>query len=264
MLTNENYFSEEMNYLYSGSSQFKDFFGTMVKSSGCEERAVKTLLGEWKKEMGTALLVGSYVDSYFEGGLELFKAHHPEIFLKNGGLKADFRKAEEIIDFLEKDELFMKYLSGEKQVIMTGEIEGVGFKIKIDSFLKNKAIVDLKVMASITKKEWVKDFGRVGFVDLWGYDIQGAIYQEIVRQNTGEKLPFFIAGVTKERYPNKEIIYIDDEHLEYCLDFVKENAERLSRLKNAEEKPTRCENCDYCRHTKVLTHAVHYRDIKEG
>ena len=41
----------------------------------------------------------------------------------------------------------MEYMSGEKQVIMTGEIEGVPVKIKIDSYHPNKMIVDLKVMS---------------------------------------------------------------------------------------------------------------------
>ena len=47
----------------------------------------------------TALLVGSYVDRCFEGpkSFEHFKAEHPEIFKKDGTLKADYSKAEELI-----------------------------------------------------------------------------------------------------------------------------------------------------------------------
>ena len=85
----------------------------------------------------------------------------------------------------ENDELFMQFMSGEKQVIMTGEIAGVPFKVKHDSYLKGKAIVMEKVMAAIGKFEWVKDVGKVNFVEYWGYDIQGAIYQEVERQNSG-------------------------------------------------------------------------------
>ena len=36
--------------------------------------------GEWGKEKSTALLVGSYVDAYFEGSLDVFVAENPEIF----------------------------------------------------------------------------------------------------------------------------------------------------------------------------------------
>ena len=106
----------------------------------------------------------------------------------------------------------MKFMSGEKQVIMTGELFGTKWKIKMDSYIPGIAIVDLKVMASITKLEWVRDIGYLDFVRYWGYDIQGAIYQEIVRQNTGKKLPFYIAGATKESEPDIRIIHITDNY----------------------------------------------------
>lgn len=34
---------------------------------------------------------------------------------------------------------------------------------------------------------------------MWRYDIQGAVYQKGVEIVTGEKLPFYLAVVTKER-----------------------------------------------------------------
>ncbi len=72
------------------------------------------------------------------------------IFKKDGGLKADYVKANEIIARIERDKYFMRYMSGQKQVIMTGELFGAKWKIKIDSYIPDAAIVDLKVMASIT------------------------------------------------------------------------------------------------------------------
>ena len=73
---------------------------------------------------------------------------------------------------------------------MIGELFGLPWKIKIDSYLDGIAIVDLKIMSSLTKLEWVRDIGYLDFVRYWGYDIQGAVYQEIVYQNTGKRLPF--------------------------------------------------------------------------
>ena len=81
MLTNENYFSPENNWKYCGSSQYKDFFGSMGHH-GCEAMALAKLRGEWMTEKTTALLVGSYVDAHFEGTLDLFRAQNPEIFTK--------------------------------------------------------------------------------------------------------------------------------------------------------------------------------------
>ena len=83
----------------------------------------------------------------------------------------------------------------------------------MDSYIPGVAIVDLKVMASLTKLEWVRDIGYLDFVRYWGYDIQGAIYQEVVYQNTGKRLPFYIAGISKESTPNIEIIHVQDNYL---------------------------------------------------
>ena len=111
---------------YMGVSQFKAF-------EDCQASAFAEVTGNFEREVTTSLLVGSYVDAHFEGSLDIFKAKHPEIFTKKGDLKAEYRKADEIINRVEQDELFMQYMSGEKQVIMTGSVEGVPVKIKIDS-----------------------------------------------------------------------------------------------------------------------------------
>lgn len=113
-------------------------------------------------------MVGSYVDRYFEGTLDAFKSEHTEMFKKDGNLKAEYVKADALIQRAERDELFMKYMSGEKQVIMTAELYGTPWKIKMDSYIPGVAIVDLKVMASLTKLEWVRDIGYLDFVRYWG------------------------------------------------------------------------------------------------
>ena len=199
-LSASNYYSAEANREYMSVSQYKDFAGTYGKL-GCEYCAMEKLEGRWQEKKTTALLVGSYVDSYFEGSLDTFKAENPEIFKKTGdkGLRAEYIKAEDIIRRIESDNFFMMCLSGYKQVIMTGELFGAKWKIKIDSYIADKVIVDLKVMSSITKHEYVRDVGYLDFVRYWGYDIQGAIYQEIVRQNTGKRLPFYIAAASKRK-----------------------------------------------------------------
>ena len=85
---------------------------------------------------GDILMVGSYVDAYFEGTLPTFSAQHPEIFSSRGKtageLKSEYKQASIMIDRAVKDPVFMQYMAGDKQVIMTGEIEGVPVKIKIE------------------------------------------------------------------------------------------------------------------------------------
>lgn len=244
-LTAENYFSKEANQHYMSVSQFKAF-------EKCQASALAEINGEYEREeKSTALLVGSYVDSYFEGTLEQFRAENTKIFKRDGTLKAEHIQAEAIIERIERDKLFTEFMSGEKQVIMTGEICGVPVKIKIDSLLPDK-IVDLKIMRDF---ENIRDAekGFLPWFEAWGYDIQGAVYQEIVRQNTGKTLPFYLAAATKEKTPDIDIVYLNPKSIDFAFDKFKANVELYDAIKKGVIEPERCGKCDYCKSTKVLT-----------
>jgi len=196
-------------------------------------------------------LVGSYVDAYFSNELEQFIKNTPEIFKKDGTLKSDFAQADTIIEKIKSDEMMSKYLGGEHQVIMTGVIAGVKFKIKIDSYFPDKIIVDQKVMASMDEV-WVEGKGWINFAEAYGYVIQGAIYREIVRQNTGKVFPFVLAVATKEEVTDMALLRIDDEDLDKALELVKELAPRFDAIKKGEIQPSRCEKCNYCKGTRKV------------
>ena len=259
-LTTENYHSQEANLAYLSVSQYKDFMGCLGMR-GCEAMALAKLNGEWIEEVSTAMLVGSYVDSHFEGTLNTFKAKNPELFKKDGGLKSEYTKAEEIIQRIERDEYFMKYLSGEKQIIFTAELFGAVWKCKIDS-LGDNFITDLKIMRAIREKFWVRDYGAMSFVSYWGYDLQGAIYRKIVELNTGKTLPFFIAAASKEKETDIEIIGFTEQDHKDCLSLVHIGVERVLKLKAGEVEPDKCGICDYCKHTKKLTKPIHFSEIE--
>lgn len=255
ILTAENYFSKESNEEYLSVSQFKSFVGTLGRPA-CEAEAMAKLHEEWDTEKSTALLVGSYVDAHFEGTLNIFKAQNPEIFTKGGDLKAEYKRANEIINRIERDPLFMKFMSGEKQTIMTAEMFGAKWKIKIDSYHPNVCIVDLKTMKSIRDAEYTKDFGFMDFIKFWGYDIQAAVYQKVVEINTEKKLPFYIAAASKEKEPDIEIIQLEQNFLDEALARVESQVPKILALKKGEIEPFRCGACDYCKHTKILTGAI--------
>lgn len=265
VLSSGNYYSREADLEYMSVSQFKDFNGTYGRAA-CEFGAVEKMEKRWVERETTALLVGSYVDAYFEGTLERFRAGHPNIFKKTGdkGLLREYAKAEEIIARIERDGYFMKYLSGRKQEIMTGELFGTEWKIKMDSYIPGVAIVDLKVMSSITELKWVKDLGYLDFVRYWGYDIQGAVYQKVVEANTGKRLPFYIAAATKENEPDIRIIQVTQNYLDEALRVVGANLPRILRVKSGEALPDRCELCDCCRHNRVLTKPISIADLTAG
>ena len=254
VLTAENYYSQEANEKYVSVSQYKDFYGTPDKR-GCESMALAKMRGEWETPMTTALMVGSYVDAYFEGTLPTFAAQHPEIYSSRGKtaeqLKSEYRQASIMIDRASKDDLFMKYMEGEKQVIMTGEIEGVPVKIKIDS-TDGRRITDLKTVKSINETFFIKDSGeRVSFVEKWNYDLQAAVYQEIYRQNTGDLLPFYICAISKDKtdnipHPRIAVIELQPMLIQERLTEVKHSINHIQDLKNGVMDPIPCGVCDWC------------------
>ena len=257
ILTAENYYTREADMEYLSVSQYKKFAGSLGRM-GCEAKAMAELNGEWEDDKSTALMVGSYVDAHFEGTLDIFKAQNPDIFTKQGALKSEYRRAEEVINRIERDPYFMAHMAGEKQVIMTGELFGAKWKIKMDSYFPGRLIVDLKTMKSLGERFYSADFGNMDFVRNWGYDIQGAIYQKIVEINTGKKLPFKIAAASKEEYPDIDIIQVEQSLLDAALAEVEKNVPRILAIKKGEYDPVRCEkrDCNYCKHTKMLTHSI--------
>ena len=260
VLTAENYYSKEADMKYMSVHQYLDFVGHMGVH-GCEEMAIAKLKGEFEQETTTAMLVGSYVDSYFEGTLEQFKQEHPECFTQKGELKASFKQAEKMIDRCEKDSYFMSTMQGEKQVIMTAYLFGCEWKIKMDSYLPGKAIVDLKTSSDIHKAWKVQDYGYASFVEYWGYTLQLALYQKVVEINTGKKLPCYISVVTKEDSPEIAVINIDQMTLDHALNEIEMNMASVLMVKSGEVEPFRCEKCDYCKATKVLKGAISYMDL---
>lgn len=270
-LTAANYYTPEMNMRYMSASQVKAF-------RKCEAAALAELRGEWNRPSSTALLVGSYVDAFFSDELEQFTAAHPEIYTKQKTLKAEFQKAHEICERLNRDELARLLLSGKHQTIKTGKIAGVWFKIKSDSLLTARKveaickkfpevrqlvpfgggmIVDLKCMKDFLEIWDEEQHGKVHFAEFWGYDTQGAIYQAVDKR----MLPFVIVGATKESETDIEAMFIPDEDLSFALAEVEEKAPRYDAIKRGKIEPVGCGKCAYCRSRKQLTRIKHYREI---
>lgn len=242
-LTQKNYFSKRANKEYMSVSQFKTF-------EQCPHRAIGEINGKYEREKTTSLLVGSYVDSYFEGRLDDFKAENPEIFKRDGSLRAEYIQAEAIIERIKKDRCFMKHLSGEKQVIMTGTINGVKVKIKIDSLLPDR-IVDLKIVKDFEPMN-KPEVGLQPWWEYWEYDLQGAVYQEIVRQNTGKRLPFYLAAATKEKVTDIDVLHLNQDILDFAFERFDRDVELYDAMKKRIITPDRCEKCDYCKLTKII------------
>lgn len=270
-LTRENYFSQEAQMTYMGSSQFKDFLS-------CEAAALAKIRGQYKPPASRSMLVGSYVDAWYSGELPDFTERHPDMFKKDRTLKADFLAANAIIDRMQADRLYSLLMSGEKQVIRIGEIAGVPFKIKIDSLLDaaacrqiveefpdaalalgfgDGAIVDQKVMRDLGDVWSDEERRMVPFAQAWGYDIQGAIYQAV----EGHMLPFLLAVGTREEPADLAALYIPDDALRTKLYEVEDLAPRFQAIKEGREEPRRCERCPWCRATRTLRTIADFREL---
>ena len=275
-LSEETYYSEKANREFMSVSQFKAF-------AKCEAAALAELKGEYERPKSKALLLGSFVDEMLTGTKksrigfvydnfsELFQKssklcklddarlqtfitdYFADLFNADNKPYAEIVQALETIEKIKKQPLMMKHFKSRHQTIMTGEIAGVPFKIKMDNYKPNEFIADGKYMASLRSPNLFESM-----VKYWGYDIQGAIYQEIVYQNTGKRLPFYLDVATKETPTHLAVAEIKQYDLDEALETVKVLASRFQAIKNGEIEPTRCGeyDCNYCTETNIITEPI--------
>lgn len=243
-LTDSNYYSLEANRDYFSVSQYREF----VK---CEAAAMASICGKYKRPTTRALLVGSFVDTYFEGTLEKFLLENPAVYTRKKELRSEFKKASELITRINSDEKFMAFMSGEKQKILTFELFGTWWKMKMDSFLPDFCITDLKIVANYKT------------LPLWRYDLQGAIYQKGAEICGYGKLPFYLAVATKERVPNLDIFQIPQSTLDMALREIEQNIGRYLDVKRGLAEPKFCGECDYCKTVKKAR-IRNYNELLEG
>ena len=250
VLTEENYYSIESNRQYMSVSSFKAF-------QKCEAAALAEIKGEYVPDRGRALLLGSYVDEMLTGTKEsqdkFVEENRAELFKKNGDPYADVAKADEAIASVKMQPLMMKYLGGDHQTILTGEIEGVPVKGKFDSYKPGEFIADLK---------YLKDFRSPNFfenaISYYGYDVQLAVYRELAKQNGGGDLPCYLVIVTKQDPPDVAVAEVSEFDLDTALSRFKASVRRFQDIKDGKIQPERCEShdCPYCRWSKVLTEPI--------
>lgn len=230
-LTDDTYYSSEANKHFFSVSQYKDFMK-------CEAMAMAKLRGEYEQPMTKAMLIGTLCDRWFEGTLQDFINDNPNLIYCKRGLRADFKKADAIIKRIRQDERFMQFMSGEKQKILIFEMFGARWKMKMDSFVQDICITDLKV---------VQNFRTL---PLWRYDLQGAVYQAGCELNGFGKLPFYLAVATKEVVTDFDVFQIDQSTLDMALKEIESNMPRFIAVKEGFEEPHYCGVCDYCKSIK--------------
>lgn len=253
-LTAKNYYSPEANKAYWSASFVKSMLD-------CPARAMAELNGSYERGNSAALLVGSFVDSYFEGkkSFDAFVSEHPEIVnSRTGEFKADYSKARNMIERARADKTFMEFMKGKKQKIFTGEIGGIPFKCKMDVYANGERIVDLKTVKDFSPM-YREGEGRLSFAEYWRWPLQMAIYQHI----EGNKLPCYLACITKQDPPDIAVIEIPQHVLDTEMEFLMSKLPYLDGIRMGIIEPDRCESCEYCRKTKKLTGAISLDELMD-
>lgn len=272
-LTPENYYSHETDFQYMSKSIFTDF-------EHCEAAALAKLKDEWqptpkKSSQPNPLIFGNFIHSYFqdekahkafldepETKKEVYKYGNPE-----KGLKVAYSEKGEAFSIINKlklnDRFTFYYHPGEgesKEVIVTGKIDGYWWKGKIDSLnLEDGYFCDLKTTKDIHAANWIKDASnhaiKTNFVEAYGYYIQMAVYQELIRQTFGKTCVPLMFAVSKQTPPDVANIIFDKRNpdVKYLMDYAMDKVIQLQphfwRVMMGEEKPQRCGKCEYCRYT---------------
>lgn len=260
-ISKSNYYDVSTERDFMSRSQYLGWLG-------CEAKQAAILAGEWVEEPTEAMLVGQYVHAWCEGKREQFVSDHPEMFTKTGDLRYNFRQADHMINTLKNDPLCMYMLEGEKEVCFTAEFGGAKWRVMLDVYNPvRRRIVDLKTTRSIWGQVWCEEkWARVSFIEKYKYILQAALYCEIERlangRPEGDWFEFYIVAVSKDNIPDKEVIDLrDPDRYKEELEKVKFDMGRILAIKAGDIEPHRCECCDYCRSTKVLTGAIYYMDI---
>ena len=269
ILTAENYYSTEADRTYLSCSQFEDFLN-------CEAATVARFEGRYRPKKSLAFLVGNFFHSAFEGkeAHEAFiEEHKNEILKKNGELKADFLKAQEMISVALADKNIRRLVEadGEVEKIMTGRLFGrYPWKIRLDKYIPDlygqkamRQIIDWKTVGSVEERIWSDELHeKVSFVKAFRYLFRAAVYMEIEKQYSGQDTDpiFWLVCISKQDPPDKAVIALDGrrQYLDLELEKVKEKIWHMQQLKDGLAIPKRCGKCPYCRATKRITQVLDF------
>lgn len=277
-LTSENYFSSESEKEYFGSSSIKAYdnghtgievFGNLVEG-GCEAREIAVVTGEYTKPDKKVFLVGQYVHNCMDSKESFQKFcsdNYPKIYTGKGKPRADFERADLMIEVLKNCPIVTDMKDCEHEVIFVGEIAGVKIKIMVDLLdLERGYFADYKTTDKIGKLTY-KNGKKLSFIDTYDYKLQFAIYEEIIYQNTGKHLQCYIIVVDKKPTPEHNIIYMgsvdDSDWYAEKLEEVELKLPRLQLIKTGKKEPVRCEECAFCVSTRILEGPISLEKFEE-
>ena len=275
ILTRDNYYTREADWEYMSCSQYQSF-------CECEAATMAKLEGRWTPKHTESLIVGNYFHSYMEGKdahKEFLQQHFSDIFKtkvdkKSGevivtGKYAAYDVADDMIAAVMRNDLCKRFynMPGNVEEIMTGEIFGVPWRIRMDKrFPDMNMILDWKTSANIRELEY-NPFTREKetFVEFHGYLMRAAVYSEIVKQveHRVNDPQFIIVAVSKQDPPDLAVLSLNHrQRWDLELDEIRHRLPHIMRVKTYQEQAKRCGVCEYCRSTNHVNKIIPYYELK--
>ena len=273
-LSRDNYYTPEADWAYMSCSQYQGFLE-------CEAKQMAKLEGRWEEKPGEALIVGNYFHSWMESKEaheDFCQEHFDDIYKytvkKDGamtlkGKYAPYQRADEMIAKVMGDDVARGFYErpGEVERIMTGELFGVPWRIRMDKYFpQTRMIIDWKTVANIWELKYnLSTRQRETFCEAYGYLMRAAVYSEIVKQNTGMQHDpvFLIIAVSKQDPPDIAALSLNHRvEWDYQLEEIRKNSYRIQEVKAHRRAAKRCGRCDYCRATSRVKRIIPYYELK--
>jgi hypothetical protein len=251
ILTPDNYISVEADRAFMSFHQYKAWLE-------CEAAEHAKLFQGWDKDSdNAAFLLGNYVDNSLltPEKLQAF-CDKNKVFKKDGTKRAEFIQGDRMVARIQKDPTAMKLIAGDHQWICAGEIDGVPWRIMVDCIKpKDEIFVDLKTCRSCTERMWDKILSmKLIWYEYYGYWGQMSVYCEIIKQRYNKEfLPVVLAVSKEEPADILAVAFSDKYRISQELANIRANLPRIMAVKTGKAEPKRCENCAYCRETKILS-----------
>lgn len=273
-LTKANYHSPEANLAFWSNSLYAEF-------SRCPARAVAGLLGTYKRKRTKALCFGSLLDrcltcsqeelDAFMGGPEMITDDGDNILYDAKGRMRDNADTRAYLAVKERASKEPMLATGRKtwpsQVIFTGTLAGLPWKVMCDWFIKERGgtVIDLKFMADF-EDDWTKDLGqknvKVPWYDANGYFRSMSTYRHIVGQATGNTPVVALFAFTKQDPPDACAISFDSpecgDRFQREIEMIESRLPDFEKMKRGEMPAPGCDkpDCDFCRGRHTLDRVV--------
>ncbi len=88
-----------------------------------------------------------------------------------------------------------------------------------------------------------------------------AVYCELLKQQYGKDFVPIIATVSKQTPSEAKLITLDEDKMSFELINLRDNIDRIQRIKMGEEKPEACGTCEYCRANQRITGFTSMNDL---